>query len=158
MRLFGTTNIPLFLSHRALTNHLVPKNEASTYLYTAGHGFAKDCQLMVPEGSTVTYVALQLAYHLGFSSVALVGADHSFGTNGLPNKTVIQEADDVSHFHSSYFQPGQKWQLPDLIDSELWYLRARREFESDGRSIFNASVGGELDVFERISLEGFLER
>ena len=40
------------------------------------------------EGGTVTYVAMQLAFHLGFQEVILIGVDHSFTSTGPANKLV----------------------------------------------------------------------
>ena len=55
-------------------------------------GFSTDVTGRVWEGATVTYVALQLAYHLGFSKVILIGVDHNFATKGKPNTTVTSRA------------------------------------------------------------------
>src|SRR6476660_2634480 len=40
------------------------------------------------EGSTVTMVAIQLAYYMGFSEVILIGVDHSYQFNGDPHAEV----------------------------------------------------------------------
>ena len=104
------------------------------------------------EGATVTYVALQLAYHLGFTEVILIGVDHSFGTSGPANKLVTASEPDSSHFDPSYFGPGIKWQLPDLETSEVAYGLARHQYEAAGRSIVDATIGGRLKVFPKANL------
>ena len=60
----------------------------------------------------MTYVALQLAFHLGFRQVVLVGVDHQFTTRGLANTTVVSEGDDPNHFSPGYLGRGFRWQLP----------------------------------------------
>ena len=50
------------------------------------------------EGATVTYVALQLAFHMGFQQVILIGVDHHFTTQGEANKTVVSDGEDPNHF------------------------------------------------------------
>jgi hypothetical protein len=95
-------------------------------------------------------VALQLAYHLGFSTVILVGVDHSFVTQGKPNTTVQSEGDDPNHFSSAYFGKGFRWQLPDLETSELAYRMARQAYERAGRQVLDATIGGKLTVFPKV--------
>lgn len=103
-------------------------------------------------GGTVTYVAMQLAYYMGFSEVVLVGVDHRFASKGPANKLVVSTEPDKSHFDPRYFGPGFKWQLPDLETSEIAYKLARRKFEANGRRIVDATVGGALEIFPKMSL------
>ena len=86
--------------------------------------FAPDARKRLWEGATVTYVCLQLAFHMGFEQVILIGVDHNFVTQGKPNTTVVSQADDVDHFHTEYFGKGFRWQLPDLPTSEAAYHMA----------------------------------
>jgi hypothetical protein len=107
----------------------------------------------IREGGTVTFVALQLAYHLGFEEAVLLGVDHRFSATGPPNKLVTSNGDDRDHFHPSYFGAGVKWQLPDLEASERSYRVARAVFEADGRRIVDATVDGALTVFPKVPFE-----
>lgn len=122
--------------------------------YTPPETFSPDVTGRVFEGSTVTYVAMQLAYHMGFQEVILVGVDHSFSTKGQPNVTVVSEGEDRDHFSSNYFGAGFRWQLPDLEASEAAYRMAKDAFEADGRRIVDATVGGQLDVFPKADFDG----
>jgi hypothetical protein len=108
----------------------------------------------ISSGGTVTFVALQFAYWLGFSKVIMIGIDHNFKTTGVPNEseTRAQEVDQ-DHFHPNYFPKGSKWQLPDLKRSELAYGLALQAFKRDGRSIVDSTVGGKCTVFPKTSLE-----
>jgi hypothetical protein len=102
------------------------------------------------EGATVTYMAMQLAYHMGFTKVILIGVDHSFASKGPANKLVTAGAPDQNHFDPHYFGPGVKWELPDLEMSEVAYRLARDHFTADGREIVDATVGGNLSVFRKV--------
>lgn len=108
-------------------------------------------------GGTVTYVALQLIYILGFSEVIIIGLDHNFKDKGIPNKTErrISESDD-NHFHPNYFPKGVKWQLPDLVRSEMAYSIARKVFEKDNRRIIDCTINGKCNVFEKGNFEEYL--
>lgn len=104
------------------------------------------------EGGTVTYVALQLAYYMGFSKAILIGVDHHFQFTGPPNQLVTSTGDDPNHFDPSYFGAGFQWQLPDLETSELAYSLAKREYEKSSRCVVNATIGGKLEIFPRVEL------
>lgn len=117
--------------------------------YSDPVSFSKDLTGRVSEGSTVSYVALQLAYYMGFDEVILVGVDHSFQAKGEPNSIVQSQGNDADHFSPEYFGQGFRWQLPDLEASERAYRLAKQAFEDDGRRVVDATVGGKLEVFPK---------
>ena len=104
----------------------------------------------------MTYVAMQLAFHMGFKNVALVGCDHSFSSKGPAHKTIISDQQDSDHFDPNYFGRGLMWQLPDILGSELHYEAAKNIFEMYGRKIVNCTVGGKLEIFDRQLLHEFI--
>jgi hypothetical protein len=111
--------------------------------------FSKDPSKAIWEGATVTYVALQLAFHMGYDPVILIGVDHSFATKGPAHKAVTSTGDDPNHFDPTYFGKGFRWQLPDLDTSEIAYRMARSAYEKAGRTVLDATVGGKLTVFAK---------
>jgi hypothetical protein len=117
--------------------------------YTGAETFTTNVTERVFEGFTVTYVALQLAFYMGFSEVVLIGVDHNFQTKGPPNVTVTSQGDDPNHFAPDYFGKGVKWQLPDLDGSERAYRLARKAYEASGRRILDATIGGKLTIFPK---------
>lgn len=157
---YNQTLLPLFLDAWALRHgHVEPRRNVSFMhsMHSSSGAFARDCSVSIFQGYTVTYVAMQLAFHMGFRDVALIGADHSFGINGPANKTVDSGKTDESHFDPRYFAGGVKWQLPDLFESEVSYMRAKKVFEAFGGRIVNSTEGGCLEVFERQELAVFLQ-
>ncbi len=120
--------------------------------------FSRDPRKGLWEGYTVTYVALQLAYFMGFSEVILIGVDHYFTTPGQPNQEVVSEGEDPNHFHPDYFGKGTRWHLPDLKNSEIAYNLAKQAFAENGRSIVDATVGGRLKMFPKIGYKQLFEK
>jgi len=112
--------------------------------------FELDARKPLWSGATVTFITMQLAYHLGFEQVILVGVDHSFTTQGKPHAEVVSQGDDPNHFSPDYFGKGFRWQLPDLETSEFAYKLARQAFESSGRQILDATIGGKLTVYPKV--------
>lgn len=154
---FRKINAPLFTTK--LNSDLLDGAANTVYLNSViGPWFGRDASHGIWEGATVTYVAMQLAYYMGFSEVALVGVDHRFAVSGPPNQLVESAGPDASHFDQRYFPKGFKWQLPDLENSEVAYRLARKAFEDDGRRIVDATVGGGLTVFPKLTLEEALKK
>ena len=148
-------DLPKFLAWRShrhfaqlpLTNHHLP-----TFLYTSytTPKFSKDVRGRVWEGATVTNVTLQLAFHMGFQQVILIGVDHNYTAAGKPNTTVTSQGDDPNHFSPVYFGKGFRWQLPDLETSEMGYHMARQAYEAAGREVLDATVGGKLTILPKV--------
>lgn len=142
--------IPKFVSWRS--RRLIAPAPNLAYLYTTytSPKFATDARGRLWEGATVTYVALQLAHFMGFETAILIGVDHNFATQGKPNTTIVSQGDDPNHFSAAYFGKGFRWQLPDLETSEMAYSLARQAYQSDGRRVLDATVGGKLAIFPKI--------
>jgi len=145
--------MPKFFAWRA--RRWIQMDADTHFIYTSytGPGFSRDVTGRVWEGATVTNVALQLAYHMGFSTVILIGVDHSFSTQGKANVTVTSTGEDPNHFSGAYFGKGFRWQLPDLETSERGYRNARQAFESDNRQVLDATIGGKLTIFPKVEYD-----
>jgi hypothetical protein len=141
---------PKFLSHKGLSLFSDPGDDCMFLQETSEWTFSRDPGRGVHEGWTVTFVAMQLAYYMGFEEVVLIGVDHHFVQNGRPNQEVVAEEDDQNHFHPEYFGKGVRWNYPDLERSEISYRMAKQAFENDGRRILDATVDGRLTVFPKI--------
>lgn len=105
-------------------------------------------------GGTVTYQCLQLAYIMGFKEVYLIGVDHDYimpkDAESLWDTAFESQGDDPNHFDPNYFGKGRKFHDPDMKRMERAYLKAKQVFEADGRKIYNAGIGGKLEIFERV--------
>jgi hypothetical protein len=103
----------------------------------------------------VTFICLQLAFFMGFSRVYLVGVDFSYSLTykeGAPT-TLHAAGAPEDHFVGGYFQPGEMRYLPRPDKAEIAMRCAKAAYESHGRTIFNATRGGKLDVFTRVNLD-----
>ncbi len=146
-------NMPRFVCWRS--HGVIGQAPDLNFLHTTytGPKFAKDARGRIWESATVTNVALQLAYHMGFETVILIGVDHSYSASGKPNTTITSQGDDLDHFNPAYFGKGFRWQLPDLDTSEKGYWMARQAFEADGRRVLDATVGGKLTIFPKVDYD-----
>lgn len=150
---FAELSCPSFLSY-APAYSLVPDGGNIHYIFTSSRlnpvfGYALDQPLW--EGYTVTYVAMQLAFFMGFRRVFLVGVDHNFKAQGSPNEEQSLTSDDPNHFDPRYFK-GQQWHLPDIEGSEMAYRMARFAFERNHREVVDATIGGACEIFRKIDI------
>lgn len=150
---FTNSDIPIWLAwkHR----WYMPKHakRLSYYLNRKGSIFRTDLENGVSIGDTVTFVALQLAFWTGADPVIIFGVDHTFQNVGPAKQYKRWSGPDVNHFDPGYFQHGSLFGNPDLAASESQYADALAHFEAEGRRIYDATVGGQLNVFPKIGLE-----
>jgi hypothetical protein len=118
-----------------------------------GPRFYPDITRGIWQGSTVTYVAMQIAYHMGFHKVILIGVDHSYSTSGDPRENLVSDGDDPDHFDPGYLEKGFRWRPPDLKPREIAYRLANSSYARAGREILDATVDGQLDIFPKVEYE-----
>ncbi|AFY59959.1 6-hydroxymethylpterin diphosphokinase MptE-like protein [Synechococcus sp. PCC 6312] len=154
---FNTTEISLFLHHKFHKDMLQSKNVIYLYSsYLNAFSFAQDCSWNIGTSGTVTYVALQLALHMGFRDVAIIGCDHSYKTQKTFGSIEITTEKDINHFDPSYTKTGDKWQVSNIAGMELGYSIAKAAYEFNNGRIINCTEGGYLETFPRMSLEDWL--
>ncbi len=132
------------------TEHLL--TDALSLYSSVIPSFSREPDKWIYEGYTVTYVCLQLAFYMGFSTILLIGVDHSYKFEGYPNEMVIAEGKDKNHFHPEYFSNGRKWHNPDLIQSERAYRIAKMVYGAEGRDIINLTPGA-YSLRERVLMD-----
>lgn len=95
-------------------------------------------------GKTVTYAMMQLACFMGVKEIYLLGVDWTGGKNtGVMRKDFYQK--DLPETKDYYY---------DLVhEEEMAYKSAKKYAINHGINIYNATRGGELEVFERVNFD-----
>lgn len=155
---FAASDIPTFVAWKARW-YLRAENRKRLHFFDTAlsNAFSTDPVHRFGSSATVTYIALQMAYWMGANPVIIFGVDHSFKFSGPEATYQKREGPDTNHFDPNYFKSGTFWGTPDLDQSEKDYMLARQAFEAAGRKVYDATVGGKLDVFEKISVEQAVE-
>jgi hypothetical protein len=94
---------------------------------------------------------LPLAHFMGFKEVFLLGCDCSIGNyTGSDSKSrhFYSESAHATRQQSDEYLKYE-WQNKIFFSYEV----AKNAFECSGRKIFNATDGGELEVFERVDFD-----
>lgn len=102
--------------------------------------FSEDVSRKVYIGGTVVYISIQIAVYLGFEEIYLLGTDFT-GSNGYARK--------YRHFYTEK-------QLDSVCYSEqvrFGYGKAKQYADTHGIKIYNATRGGELEIFERVNFD-----
>jgi hypothetical protein len=121
--------------------------------------FSTDAAERVYYGQSVTIVNLQLAYYMGFTTVYLIGMDFTYtipASATVEGSTITSNEADPNHFHPDYFGAGKKWHDPLLHRVLQNYRLAKLVYESSDRKIYNATVGGKLEEFDRVSFDSVI--
>lgn len=150
---FVKSDIPVYLSWKCRS--WIPRQSRKDLCYFLSlpeADFSQDLCRGVGSAGTVTYAALQFAYYTGADPVILFGIDHSFHFQGSSIQYVKRKGEDINHFDANYFKEGQYWGLPSLALSEIGYRYSKETFEENGRMIYDATPGGKLDIFPKISV------
>ncbi len=138
-------------------SNIIWYNEVTTDEKNLPQGmFSLSCPRQVYSVTTVTIAAMQLAAHLGFSPIYLIGCDTSYRIpkdveieDGDPKK-LVSTSDDPNHFDPSYFGKGRKWHDPKVDRMFFHYRQACEVCRNHGIEVYNATVGGMLEVFPRV--------
>lgn len=134
-------------------NVIHPHIEYDYSEYVGFPEFSRDASRCLWTGGTVSYLCLQLAYYFEFDPVILLGFDHNYVRPSHVTADGCKwtsHGDDPNHIHPSYFGAGKRWHDPRTDRMEIAYQRAKAEYELVDRTVLNATVGGKLEVFNRV--------
>lgn len=125
---------------------------------TGEYCFSADVSAGIWSGGTITFDLIQIAAHLGLNPIILVGCDHQYqGEEGVDPRGLLEAPDVQNHFHPRYRTPGERVRPACMNLMTRAFQHARAWSEANGVQILNATRGGSLDVFPRVSLDEILE-
>ena len=86
---------------------------------------------------------------MGFKEIYLIGVDCNYSSG---NSVITKE----SYFDPRLFNNGRSYAPPEVDTNLLAYACARQVCDKQGVKIYNATRGGKLEIFERVSLDDIL--
>lgn len=106
-------------------------------------GFSDDVSKIVFDGYSVTYSMLQIAVYMGFKEIYLLGCDCTYDIKGK------------HHFVESGFFDKQAATVGERM---IFAYKSVKDYAAKNNiNIYNATRGGMLDVFERVTLSDLFE-
>ncbi len=99
------------------------------------------------------YTAAQLAVYMGFSEIYLIGVDHHFQISQNNQGEIIVDNSVKDYFTDKYNEDKDKLYIPNTERSTMTY-EAMKDIATPGASVFfNATRGGKLEVFPRVTFD-----
>ena len=135
----------LFLFRNAARDYLDMNIKSDKVVPVRTYGLIKNkfpkniSQNVYGGGGSVIIPCLQLVYLFGFKEVYLLGCDSNYDREGHFTKQDVRFVGKTGNSH---------WNT--VFNA---FKVCKDEFENDGRTIYNSTVGGKLEEFERKSLE-----
>jgi hypothetical protein len=149
---------PSFISFEYGRNVINETDNVIFLLTKGGHYFSTNLEYKFAVTNTVSFVALQLAFYMGFKNVFLVGFDHDYKSlSGEPETSQVLHGEDPNHFDKRYFA-NQLWVQPDTLGMEVGYTLANYYYIRNNRMIYNATDGSKINIFQKISFEDALRK
>lgn len=143
-----------------VTSNLVGQNNNKSFLiknmgsFKNNNGFSTNMNQGIFGGRTVTYNNIQLAVHLGFKEIYLIGCDHFYEETTPTSSTIVKHNEGVqNHFHKDYRQKGEKVNYAPIEIMEEAYMNAKNNLDKLNVKIYNASRITHLKIFEKINFE-----
>jgi len=115
--------------------------------------FSLDCTEQVNTRGTVTIACMQLAMHLGYKHIYLLGIDHNFDKIITANGEVVIDPSVKNYFIDGYDDDVAKEIQHDLGNTTKCYYEVRQFINKTDVRIYNASRQTKLEAFERVSFE-----
>ncbi len=103
---------------------------------------------------TVTFTCMQIAAYMGFSEIYLLGVDHNYHTTIDINGNVVVDPTAKDYFCEGYDSDIKDIVVHDMGNNTRAYIDAKRYCEKTQKTtIYNATRGGKLEVFQRVTFE-----
>lgn len=112
-------------------------------------------------GYSVMVEQLQMAYLMGFTKVAVIGADLSYfggkktGETSPSGDLVSYDGNEVerNYFHKNYYRPGDVTTVPQVEKMRNAWEYCRILYETSGRTLVNASRQSALERVSRVPFD-----
>ncbi len=116
-------------------------------------GFALDCSEQVNVRGTVTIDCIQLAMHMGYRYIYLLGVDHNFNKVITESGEVVENPEVKNYFCKNYDTDVINEVVHDLGNTTRAYSDVRQFCDANGVQVINATRTTKLEVFNKEKFE-----
>lgn len=110
--------------------------------------FSKKILDGVYTASTVTYTMIQIAVFLGFEEIYLIGMDHTYANETDDKGKIVVKNNVKSH---AFKDENPNEVVANISYMEKAYKVAKKFCDDNNIKIYNATIGGKLEIFERVN-------
>ena len=116
-------------------------------------GFGLNCTEQVNMRGTVTIACIQLAIHMGYRNIYLIGVDHNFDKIITETGEVVIDPSVKNYFIEGYDDDVANEVQHDLGNTTRAYLDVRRFCDKHDIHVYNASRQTKLNVFDKVDFD-----
>lgn len=112
--------------------------------------FSDNCSKVVFTVATVTYTMIQLAVYMGIKDIYIIGCDNNY------SREINKDGTYIDYNVKSYFEgsdDSDQRMAASVWQMNIAYECARKYADMHGIKIYNATRGGNLNVFERVCFD-----
>ncbi len=123
------------------------------------YNFSDNVEEIVYQGSTVVYDMIQFAVYMGFTEIYLLGVDCNYQFEYQPDNTIVETDAVRDHFVEQYDEVFKNLVLgAPVFAMKLAFEKAKEVCDQKGIVIKNATRGGKLEIFERVSFDSLVKK
>ena len=115
--------------------------------------FSMDASKGIYTIGTVTYAMIQLAVHMGFKEIYLLGMDNRYAFSRLRDGSIVENKNVTSHFAAD---TNQKAYAAATWEMDVGFEYSESFSKDNGFRIYNATRGGFLEAFERVDFDSII--
>lgn len=119
--------------------------------------FSDDAAQSLYNSGTGMYTAAQLAVYMGFKEIYFIGVDHHFHTSMNNKGEIVIDNTVKDYFTDKYNEDKKDLYIPNTEKSTLTYVAMKNHCDKRNVSVYNATRGGKLEVFERVEFDSLFE-
>ena len=148
-----------YLSYRAFRKNRknIGFNIIFNHIYSQNKVLSMDCSQTVCEFGTVTISAIQLAAHMGYRNIYLLGVDHNFDNIIDENGNTVINEGVKNYFVDDYDTDILNEVVHDLGNTTRRFYEVQEYYPKHGVNIYNATRTTKLEAFPKISFEEAVE-
>ena len=125
--------------------------------YSENTSLSTDCSKSIKGFGTVTIASIQLAAHMGYRNIYLLGVDHNFDNVIDVNGNTVINKDVKNYFCDNYDNDLQDYVVHNLGRTTKEYDAVQEFYSKHGVNIYNATRTTKLEAFPKISFEEAVE-
>ncbi len=130
---------PFYVKRYKYIKNIIPSNDISHHL---------------SGGETVSFDSIQMAVYMGFTQIYLLGVDHDYSRKQYSDGTFVYDPDIKDYFGNIESKP---YNIQNIETGTKAYESALEYAEKNGIEILNATRGGRLEVFPRVSFNDIVK-
>lgn len=120
--------------------------------------FSPDISKQMDSMGTVTFTCMNIAAFMGFKEIYLLGVDHNYTVTINESGETVVDPDAKDYFCENYDNDIKDIVVHDMGQNTRAYRQAKKYCDAHDIYIYNATRGGKLEVFPRVSFDDIINK